>query len=77
MDKIRGISYEVSEFDDNLWDLRFDKGKEEGVQETLKLNISKLLLNGMKVDFIAKVLEVPLKQVKEIQEKLKKEGKLK
>ena len=77
MDKIRGISYEVSEFADNLWDLRFDKGKEEGVQETLKLNISKLLLNGMKVDFIAKVLEVPLKQVKEIQEKLKKEGKLK
>ena len=77
MDKIRGISYEVSEFADNLWDLRFNKGKEEGVQETLKLAISKLLLNGMKVDFIAQVLEVPVKQVKEIQEKLKKEGKLK
>ena len=55
MDKIRGISYEVSECADNLWDLRFNKGKEEGVQETLKLAISKMLLNKMKVPFIAKV----------------------
>ncbi|MEM6803958.1 MAG: Rpn family recombination-promoting nuclease/putative transposase [Bacteroidota bacterium] len=53
------------------------KGKIEGMKSILNLHISKMLLKQMDISLISEITEVSLKEIKAIQAKLKKEGKLK